>query len=357
MHFSLKWFYLFLSTVTLFADTVKPNGSKGPVLCSSFPIYDGSLWHIEIGLLVEKVGISNLDVYYIQKEGSGTISNPKQSDKVRNVSFPMSVGIQAAIAKYFSHDDWVIDFSFEWLNSLGKANDNLSSSDLTVIPIGYDVWAGTADPVYDFNLKQANVSLNTNYFLLDIFLSRGSYFSNVFSYQPYAGLKTAWIYYNLKEAYFEPTRSTTLNDPLLSNEILKKVANTDYWGIGPMVGVNGSYYISYGWSFFSSSNLAILYGNTDISNRSGVVTTASVPANYMLTDNFYTFCPTLRNMIGIMFDKDSFCQTRHYNMVFGFDTSYYFNQYPFLQQASQPNIIQNNSYAMVGFVLKLALDF
>jgi hypothetical protein len=373
---NIRWLPLFLFSIAVFGDTIKPNGCKGPVLCNSFLIYDGYGWHFELGLLVEKMVISNLDVYYIQQifQGTPTVSNPNRTDSIKNVSFPVSVGLKLGAGKYFLHDDWMFNLSFEWLNSVGSCSDDLSNhGGRAIVPIANTVWAGLEDPLDAYGLQKADISLNTNYFLLDGYVSRGSYISGHFTYEPYGGIKAAWIYYKMRESYWDSIPSTETSTKIAPYETLKNLLYTDYWGVGPMIGMKGDYYYCFGWSFFTSCNFAILYGGTNITNREGVVSNTSTPPNYLLKDSFNNFCPTLRNIIGLQFDKDSYCEKRHYNLRFGFDTRYYFNQYPAVEQnaykliyedpgasvglSGYPNIVENNSFAMIGFLLEGGIDF
>jgi hypothetical protein len=361
-----------LTLSTLSADTIKPNGCKGADLCNSFPIYDGCGWNLQVGILVEQMRVSNSTIAVRNTVGNGTVNSPTDINSLLNINFDVSVGLRLGVGKYFVHDDWMINTKFEWMSSKGTQNQDLTASNGSIVPTGVAEWWGLALAPSDYAFQNLEASLKVDYFLLDVYLSRGSYFSGTFNYEPFAGIEAAWLGYNMSQSYYgvPSTASSAARAELTSTEsAIRKVA-TDFWGVGPVVGVNSNYHLVSGWSFFSATNFAVLLGEVSISDRQGVVTTENLPSNSIVSGTLQVLSPAIRNIIGLQYDKDIFCDKQHCTLRFGFDSRYYFNQYPVVnlfanadrvstgsQINSVPTLVDNNSWGMVGFILDFGWDF
>jgi hypothetical protein len=363
---------LALSNVS--ADTIKPNGCKGPDLCNSFPIYDGCGWHFEIGLLAEQMRISNTSIAVINSSGTDTISSPGDINSFVNINFDVTAGIRLGVGKYFNHDDWMVNTEFEWMSSTGSKSIDLANSTGWLVPTGMGEWFDLGYAPSDYHFQNLDASLKVDYFLLDVFLSRGSYFSGKFTYEPFAGIKAAWLGYSMSQAYFQLGPDNDVNGEIDSTQSALRKVQTDFWGVGPMIGMNGNYHVTAGWSFFSSTNFALLLGETSVVDRHGLVVTETLPTGAKTSGNFQVLCPTLRNIIGLQYDRDIFCDKQHYTIRFGFDARYYFNQYPVVNLFGNgydntgsygtaddlytvPTLVDNNSWGMVGFLLDFGWDY
>lgn len=78
---------------------------------------------------------------------------------------------------------------------------------------------------------------------------------------PFAGLRWASFDRDLDSAYFESLTTTppfTLDDALFTKE------ESDFDGIGPLVGIDASYYIAYGLGAVAHFDSALLVGNIDV---------------------------------------------------------------------------------------------
>lgn len=355
---------MMLALSSLSADTIKPNGCKGPTLCNSFPIYDGCGWHFDIGLIYEQMRISNTDIAHtLFYEGSGLdYDNPRYDVGMINQTFNIDPGLRVGLGKYFKHDDWMFNVKFEWLNSLSKTNLDLDGTSINIVPaamFNFSPFNGGLSTSGEFaTFKQLQARLTVDYFLLDAYISRGSYFSNNFTFEPLAGLKASWINYTNSVKFLNGQVNTVNPEMRLTNTYI------DFWGVGPMVGMNGNYHICAGWSFFSTANFSVLLGESRLLHRYGLVINTD-PTDLRVKSIITALCPTMRNIIGLQYDKDIYCDKQHYSLRFGFDSRYYFNQYPILDSTRQfnsegaisYNVQDNGSFGMIGFLLDFGWDF
>ena len=359
----------------LSADTIKPNGCKGPTLCDSSPIIEGCGWHIDIGVIIEQMRISNSAMYYSHADGSSTAptwDNPTRIDRVVNTDFDMDAGIRVGVGyNAAEHDDWNVNVDFEWISGIGSASSSSSgvSSQAQATesyrPLNHPTVFRDADTLLAF--YEANASLSVDYYLLDVALSRGSYFSDRFSFEPFAGLKAAWINYN---SSLRLMNDLNTSDDLLTTESWLRRSVVEFWGVGPMVGMHANHHLFVGWSIFASSNFAVLFGEANMADGTGIVTIEKYPHSQKVKDLITVLCPTIRTIIGLQYDMDFFKETQHLKFRAGFDARYYFNQYPVADRQtdrintvddpaldSYANITENNSFGMVGLILDLGWDY
>jgi len=333
-----------------FAGDVKLNGCKGPSLCADLPLKENCGFYFNVGLIYEQMRVSNTLVAFKQHVGpeDGTSWDPTYDYTMYNYGFGMEPGFKFAMGYEPGHDDWSLKTSFEWLRSQGTFGEENTTANLL------EAYFNNSD-----NYKNINATLDIDYFLLDVYLARGSYISNKFALEPLVGIKASWIYYD-KNATFASSTSLTTRESFLI------VANTNFWGVGPMVGLNSTYQMSAGWSIFSLSDLSLLLGQNKLVNYRGVVTTQTVPGESKVTTTNEVICPTVRAVLGVQYERYVMCDAQHLVLRAGFDARYYFNQYPvtyMLQSRSSPtasqtpSIIENGSFGMVGLLLDLGWSF
>lgn len=350
---------------SLFADHTYPNGCKGPELCHSFPVVESCALSVEVGAIVEQMRLSNTDVIQVEIDGgAGTAASPSTEKKILFTDFNLGAGVRVGVGSTFDHDEWRARAQFEWISQTGS--QNVSLDDGYMLPTHntrYNDLSNTALPLF----QKADTSLSVDYYLVDLLLSRGSYFSSHFSYEPFAGLKVAVINYEKKNSFSNAT-STSAS---AANTSWLNRAWTKFWGVGPMFGLNSDYFVCGGWSVFSSSNLAVLLGKTQIRDYIGYVTTQTTPTSEYTRVGNDVLTPTLRTILGLKYCQKVFEDKNHFAFRIGFDGRYYFNQYPIVDRvavaavSNTANIVlednsqlsENGAFGMIGFVVDVAYDF
>lgn len=355
---------------SLFADHTYPNGCKGPELCHSFPMVDSCALSVEVGAIVEQMRILNTDVIQVEiGGGAGTAASPSYEKKVLFTDFNLGAGVRVGLGSTFNHDEWRGRAQFEWISQTGKQNVSLDSGFLVATNnTRYNNLSNSSLP----NFTKADTALIVDYYLVDLLLSRGSYFSSNFSYEPFAGLKVAVINYEKKNSFSSAENATAA----AANTSWLNRAWTKFWGVGPMFGLNSDYSVCGGWSVFSSSNLAVLLGKTQIRDYIGYVTTETTPTSEYTRINDDVLTPTVRTILGLKYCQKVFEDKNHFAFRIGFDGRYYFNQYPIVERvpvaavntaatSGTGNIVLEEisqlsdygAFGMIGFVIDVAYDF
>jgi len=360
-------FLLLVLLGTSWADVVHPNGCKGPVLCTSTPIIDGCGWTIEAGLILEQMRVSNTDVAEYSRSGAGTGSSPNEIETMINLGFNLEPGLRVSLGYEFDHDDWRLKAAFEWLYSNASYKNTVDTGSFFMTHQISKFNSSTDlqnEPLY----RTLKANLEVNYFLLDVYMFRGSYLSSHFAYTPFVGIKTSWVDYRGSKRFSNDSDT----DRLPSNTSFLNRNNINFWGVGPMIGMDGNYFVFAGWSIFSSGNISVLFGESHLKNQYGFVTAEDYPTGVQTLSRLVVLCPTMRALLGLQYDTDLFCDTQHFTFRIGFDSRYYFNQYPVvdyparikseasatdLRLTGRPQTIENGSWGMLGLILDVAYDF
>ncbi len=337
---------LLVALSPLSAEDIKPNGCKGVTLCTDMPLNENYGFYFNVGLIYEQMRVSNSMIAYEHILGpsypEGTASDPTNTYNMYNLAFGMEPGFKFGVGYEHGHDAWQVNASFEWLTSQGLVNNDVLTP--AVINVTLDDNTG--------NYQNVKSRLDIDYFLLDVYLSRGSFISKKYAFEPVAGFKASWIYYHTDTDF---TKSATLN----SNQTKLYVSDVDFWGVGPMIGLNGNYHMCAGWSIFALSDASILLGESALNYWDGKITVETVPGLYKVATTLQVLCPTMRGVAGLQYERYVMCDSQHLALRAGFDARYYFNQYPvnFMSYNSQPLIIENGSFGMVGLLLDLGWSF
>lgn len=311
------------------ADSVKPNGCKGAVLCPTFPIIAnmedcGYTWHVDLGLLYQQPGFAGMNAGTSYSPLYQETSGGFQNQTIKNLlqSFDYSLGLTVSLGHLIKHDDWFVLARFDWMNANSSVNYETAGTFYGPnANFNFDVMLGLSNnwnPATDY-FTEIDYNAEISIYALDVILSRGSYHSKCFSYEPFMGVKALW--YNDSQAidYF----ATFSGTPLTNGNVPSLNLSQDNWGVGPVFGFNGEYHITNGLSLFSMSDIGILYGQSEndyistlSSATTGVTTLQAISNN---TQNNCQYYVPVRSIIGIKLD--SYClEDAHYVAIkLGYD--------------------------------------
>jgi hypothetical protein len=321
-----------MSTSLTAADvtSTKYNGCKGPSLCSSFPLLDNGqnccyTWHLDVGLLYQQpifngnsAGSAFVPVY--QQTGTAATSAISQTETTLNVAMDYVLGVTASVGYLMHHDNWFFGAKFDWLsatsntnfdetNTFYLANRMFADGNTLGLEADFGIFAGSGfDPRSDY-FDNINYNANIDIYALDVLLSRGSYISNCFSYEPWMGVEALWFSTATLSKYY-----TTSSGGLGTTSYAQLAANYDVWGAGPTFGFNGEYYITEGLSFFSDSNVALLIGEVTGKYTTSLITSSTTtdPLESVLNaNNSSAYMLPIRSIIGVKLS--SFClEDKHF---------------------------------------------
>lgn len=311
--------------------SVKPNGCKGPVLCPSYPIYGRCddccdyRWHLNIGLLYQQPWMNDMGAGTAdngQNVNQGAASYVNTTSVFLEECFDYSLGLTAGIGYFMEHDNWFFLVDFDWLsantsnayNSIGSVYHLMGFTNTDVVnPV-----ANTDRNLYTSLESKAALDI----YDLNFALSRGSFHSKCFSYEPFAGVKALW--YNgsqQRRGYNDGPASFGSN-----SSYIQTLFKYEAWGAGPAFGFNGEYFVSENFSFFSDSDIAVLYGGINSSNTSlyfdaSVDNDTNGVATYVQNFKQPYFVP-VRTIFGVKLSKYCLEDQHFISLKVGYDARY-----------------------------------
>lgn len=360
------------------SEEKKPNGAMGPVLATNNPLPGRSSVSFDVGLILQQIRVSDTD--FVNLHGSnpgtpfvGTPEKPFRFDITQRYQFNLSPGLRVALAYNSDFDNWKASAEFEWLPSVASVNEPTQTrQDGHYINTNYPEMyypGNTRAPIFG----NASARLQVNYYLLDLVLSRGAYLSKKFSFEPQFGLKATWIYYDTTQKTWNDTEGNDQDIPDGTSWLIR-VFN-DVWGVGPMMALDGNYFISSGFSIFTYGNFAVLFGEAKTTYYNGFVVAEEIPGNIKVEDLDRMMTLTLRGIVGLQYDTEVTAGEQHMRIRAGFDTRFYLQQFPRVnfyayekisdadaggdtfEVVPTPVMEESGDFGMVGLLLDIAFTF
>ena len=93
--------------------------------------------------------------------------------------------------------------------------------------------------------------------VLDFELGYDYSLSHRYSFRPFFGVKASWIDMDYRTSYTDVVFNA------VKERNLGIFSKTDFWGVGPMVGMDGYLHVGHGFSLYSQTSLAFVYGQYD----------------------------------------------------------------------------------------------
>lgn len=333
-------------------EHMKPNGCQGPSLCHCYPELDSNNLYLDVGFILEQMRITGTDYAY---KLNGTYGNLPADGSMLRPKFKLDWGVTAAIGYHFMHDDWFLRVGFDWLKSIGRGSEDTNFSQ-ALVPI--NIWKDSllaGDNVTSFN--NAKDSFKVNFYDLMIDLNKGTYFTGCFCFEPHAGLKLAWIFYDNTVSFTNGTSD--------SPHVLVREMKDNFWGIGPSFGMNMCYFLAEGFSLFMDNNVAVLFGNANVSDYVHYSSNVTL-YNTLMKDAHVVMSPAVRALLGVKYDQNVYCDKQHITIRAGLDTNFYWNQFNHINalfdghdRDSSYNFVgaEDGSFGMLGLLVDFAWEF
>ena len=312
-----------LSLSNIFGHGINPHLKQCPVLCPVNPMdarndccYN---YHVDIGLIYQQPYLPGMNAgqEYVEIHDGNPVDPDYYHDQltVLEECFDYALGVTASLGYLLKHDDWYLGARFNYLHS--SVNSNYNNTELSthhlLINLPYIGLSGStalneyAEAFDELNGEEFNrvvYSASINIYLLDILISRGSFHSKFFSYEPFTGVKALWFDSNDSSQMFA------------SNDTGHLIIKQDNWGAGPMFGFNGEYHFFDGLAIFSDSDVALLFGESNLSTEAQQedLDGGLVDDQYRSTRYENIGCMIyvpVRSILGLKFSKYCF-EDRHY---------------------------------------------
>lgn len=313
-------------------NSVKQNCCNGPVLCPMSPIMVEAgcchRMHFDIGLLYQSPqfegaisGVSYTPMFPFElEEVEDDLYIGNQLEKPLHQCFPYALGVTVSLGRYIEHDDFYIGARFDYLRSYkAAAYDTTDRPGYLLRPnsnLNLDITEGTDFNADDDTLTKIIYNGAFKLYQLDVLMSRGSYYSSSFSYEPFAGIKALWFSLDQDTSNF--------SSDFDGGNYMTWQERQDSWGAGPLFGFNTLYHFTCKLALFSDSDIALLYGESRLQNISTLVGVLDAPVEVdqvidRQNNEGCQFYVPLRTILGVQLADYCFEKKHYLAAKVGFD--------------------------------------
>jgi hypothetical protein len=255
-------------------------------------------------------------------------------------SYNFNPGVRVDLGLRPVHDDWQIDAI--WTGFYNKAKNTYTSNPASLTALFKTT--ATLDPA-----SQVSGVWRVNLNMIDLAISRASFFSKWMSVKPYLAVRNVWLHQKYTiHASGHPGHST--------GGCAESQMKSYLWAIGPMAGFELKFGMGEGFYLFNNSSGAILWGffeNTQ--NSSG---TAS--SDYVSGMDIHTSTFNVNMSLGLGWDHKF--DDNHYRLSLrgAWEHLVFFNTNYFQSAAINNNTAidtPNGNYTIEGFTFAVRFDF
>jgi hypothetical protein len=314
-----------LITDTALGDFGAQAASARPQLCSNrlYIKADGFLW---------KAFVGGSDYAATDSMSGGTvlIGETKRAD------FRWRWGFRTELGYRLPHDNWDALTNYSWFQD--KSDRSAASpSGGVIIPL-IPAFSSTA-------YHDAHIRWHLLYQNFDLDLRKAYFLNRHFSVSPFFGLRNTWLNQSYHASYANLDATQTI-------DVLTK---QDFWGIGPLAGLNSEWHITNQWWVFGSFIGAVLAADYDICSR---VLHNETLENKIKADT-KRLSPTVQGAMGFGWHMNLNRQRNHIAVRLCYEAQYWWKQNLTLDYSSGYYVVARlgEDLGFHGFTLDVLFDF
>ena len=238
--------------------------------------------------------------------------------KVQEPNFEFDPGVRVSVGYDFGRRNW--DVFLRWTYHYTDVTDTTGSANPPLAVFPTKNFSQDAGRITISACNTGKAKWQTRLNVLDFEMGYDDFLSDRFSLRPFFGVKAAWLDMNYAISY---TNVVSQGFPERNVGISAK---TDFWGVGPMVGIHGNLHIGWGFSLYAQTSAALIYGEYDSDFKQD----SSLDIKTIQKQNNYTRQRAV-GTIG-MGAEWAWCFSGDYLLAFnlGWEGQYFWNQYEML---------------------------
>ncbi len=263
------------------------------------------------------------------------IGESKQAD------FCWRWGFRSELGYRLPHDHWDALANYTWFQD--KSNQSVDSpSGGTIVPLmaAFSHFAQNASASIYWHLLYQNFDLD---------LRKAYFLSRHFSVSPFFGMRNTWLNQDYRANYTNPNGT--------SPKTIQIKTKQDFWGVGPLAGLNSEWHITGQWWVFGSFIGAILASDYDISSR--VLNDGDIQDD--ITANTKRMSPTVQGALGLGWHMNINRQRNHLALRLSYEAQYWWKQNLTIDYANDstyyPVTRMGEDLGFHGFTLDMLFDF
>lgn len=321
------------SVVTL--TSARPESDNGWYIFA-----DALYWHADVGNTDWAFRNNNINA------ASGVIEGPNHK-----LDFKWSWGFRVGLGVNMDHDHWDSNIYYTWFhthnsNAVGTQNDGSQTA--------VDNQGSTGAI---FGGGHGEIDWRIHYSMFDWELGRWYFVSKSLALRPHVGLKGGWIHQKVEREWKIDSQ----------NEGKAKLEN-DFWGIGPVGGINTTWMLGsvgmHRFSLFGDFAGALMYGHFDVDHRETFETNEVVKSGNKIHDLDRNLAVAmLQAMFGLGWDTPFNRDRCHFGLKVGYEFQYWFRQNQMLNMKTNPplNTVEywrnSDDLALQGLTVDFRFDF
>lgn len=330
------------------------------------PQEDGNNYYLTAGFLYEQVRMTGLQYAYTKNGNAIGATALPATGTILEPSFNPSFGFTGGLAYYFCNKNWTLNTRFDWLQSTGKANTSVEFND-NIIPV--NMWRDQFFSALDADLGVAGQGISkftVSYYNLNIDLNRELYIDQNFTLEPHMGLKLSFIYDQAITQFTGNGSDTSFSSVTdLNTNLLQRTQKTNFWGVGPSLGIDSDWNLFCDVSLFMEGSAAILLGYSKATDAVVYPALSSSQTQYS-TSNIPVFSPSVQALLGLKYETLIYCDSQRLVAKLGWDSSIYWNQWNHINSVSEAtfnssldtaSLKEGDTFGLTGLLLSLTWNF
>lgn len=332
--------------------TPTENDSFGAKTASAMPILENPYdFTLGLGAIYQTAVLGNTEFAYSDDDSSSAL--PVKGD-LRESGDHWAWGINAMADYMTAHDGFDVKLFNSYFDTSSSRSVTAGFGG-TVVPLRA-VPGITGDSTFFDNCNEAKSNLKVGYDLLGLELGRSYYVSQYLSVRPSYGLLTSWTWLENKIAYSGGSDLATVGSVYVEDK-------SNWWGIGPEVGLESVFGIGKGFSFFGETKGALMYGRMKIEHEENYSNVAD--DNLEISAYGHRIVPYVQAIIGVSYDYTTDDHKNHIKLRAGYNTQFFFSANQMLRPSTQSSSTssqeyfyrENNNLQVQGLILDASWSF
>lgn len=328
----LEWEMKQVSTYTP-QDTLGASFAQGqpelliPGQEKLFLSFDILYWHAKVG------GTDYAFSFQPSIIQTGSILLARAQGHTKHNDLDWDWGLKAGFGINLPHDGWDLGVEYTYFASNSTdASTKAPPSALQPLRLYSTMLAIKAKSFFDLDYQNVDINLGKSYFL-----------SQKLFVRPFVSVKSCWLDLDQNITY----TASSLNDFLFpgtertAGHDFKSKNSSNFWGIGPRIGVNSKWFLGHGFSLFSDIAGSLLYGYFQTHYYEKIP-----PNNVQFADGgviknrykFHLFVPFVQMYGGLAWQGYVNHDKQYITLRFGYEVQYYWraNQMVYTEDFSNP---------------------
>ncbi|MES2200488.1 MAG: Lpg1974 family pore-forming outer membrane protein [Chlamydiota bacterium] len=289
--------------------------------------------------------------YAVKAQTPQPVESALYRSSVKNMEFDWDFGFRLGLGWNTPHDGWDLGINWTWFQDKAKQTLTADADHILLPTTTYNPADATLE---GFRSAASKWRLHLN--LLDLDLGREFFVSKWMTLRPFISLRSGWIFQNMHVNYSKGTPSVAQTGAFFEGK-------SNFWGIGPRMGLNTQWGLGHGISLFGNAGASLLYGFFNLSSYQNQLFTGSSNDVVSNTDSVRVGRAISELALGVRWDSMFANDRCHFGIQGGWEHLMFFEQNQFKHftgssSASAGSFVSNQGDLTIqGWTISARLDF